>query len=864
MPIPVTCPGCNAAYALADRQAGKKVRCKKCEAIITVDAAPPEDAAAVEPSGAGAVRVEPPPRFEELPVPADHPDRARHGRDEDVGPRIRRSGGLVTGVILGAAGASLLLLLAGTGVAAFFLFGRAAPTPAANGNAGAPPLPPDPPADAPPDLRADIPVTGVFNAVLYPTSPSPFVAVGGDQGFRGSRVIWDLRTLKQAVVTAAGDDAMPDRVCLSPDGAYFASVPFGGFEGGVDVWVVADGRHIRIDLGGHEGARGVDFAGPGQLLTATMIGPGMKYQVWDIEKGKEVRSFQADGDWECKNWAFSDGRRYVALPALQGERILMFDLTTGQSVGDLPVAGNGFCRGLAFSPDGKSLAALYDLGPHARVQVWDVATKRPAGEHALDERAKDPLGYEGQAIEWLPDGGGWLLYGQTFLDAQSDAVYWSIPNGGRDNSARRLFAGGRVALVKGDGQKKRLVVEELPAEQMAAALKAAREGNGAPPVNNAPPVLPPKPDPQPDAAPPGAAKADPAPDPVAEFPVGGIFTSVVYPTSPGPFVAIARRGEAGGKWEVLDLRRRKSVGVMSFRGDPSPRGWRLSPDGAYFTCQPLFAGGGIDVQAAADDRRLHINVGGPFVRADGLDFAGSGRLLTAIMNGPTNRYQLWDIEKGKELCRFEADGGLESSKDWAFDGDRQRVALPSFQENRIQIFDLTTGRPAGELKAGGGMCHGCAFSPDGKSLAALCEAHGGLHVRVWDLATARLTGQWAADGAPKDPYAYDGCAIEWLPDGGGWLLCGQALMDAQSGAIYWTIPAGPADHSVRRLFADGLVAVVRGDGDKKRLVIETLPAEQIAAALKAARDANAAPLPKSDRPCRRRVLLKLDETITKE
>ena len=39
MSIRVTCPGRDAEYTLADRQGGKKVRCKKCATVIAVDAA---------------------------------------------------------------------------------------------------------------------------------------------------------------------------------------------------------------------------------------------------------------------------------------------------------------------------------------------------------------------------------------------------------------------------------------------------------------------------------------------------------------------------------------------------------------------------------------------------------------------------------------------------------------------------------------------------------------------------------------------------------------------------------------------------------------------------------------------------------
>jgi predicted Zn finger-like uncharacterized protein len=49
MPIPVTCPECNATYRVADEAAGKAVKCKKCGARVPVP-----EAGEAEPAGATA------------------------------------------------------------------------------------------------------------------------------------------------------------------------------------------------------------------------------------------------------------------------------------------------------------------------------------------------------------------------------------------------------------------------------------------------------------------------------------------------------------------------------------------------------------------------------------------------------------------------------------------------------------------------------------------------------------------------------------------------------------------------------------------------------------------------------------------
>ena len=136
MTIRVRCPECSAEYALADSAAGKKVRCKKCEAVIAVKAAPEADAPpATRP--ASAVRAEPPRRDAERRIPARQPDRPRRARDDDDddAPPIKKKkgGGLALGLILGGVGVVLLLVLACGGLGAIFMFGlwSASPSPVA-------------------------------------------------------------------------------------------------------------------------------------------------------------------------------------------------------------------------------------------------------------------------------------------------------------------------------------------------------------------------------------------------------------------------------------------------------------------------------------------------------------------------------------------------------------------------------------------------------------------------------------------------------------------------------------------------------------------------------------------------------------
>jgi predicted Zn finger-like uncharacterized protein len=87
MPIRVTCPECGHSYAVNDELRGKKVRCRECEGVIPVGAAPK--------SGGGSEVREGPPRKQAPPPAKKGPTRRRDDDFEDdppakKGPALRR------------------------------------------------------------------------------------------------------------------------------------------------------------------------------------------------------------------------------------------------------------------------------------------------------------------------------------------------------------------------------------------------------------------------------------------------------------------------------------------------------------------------------------------------------------------------------------------------------------------------------------------------------------------------------------------------------------------------------------------------------------------------------------------------------
>jgi predicted Zn finger-like uncharacterized protein len=135
MPIPATCPGCNASYQLADTMLGKKVRCKSCSEVFvvrgkTVAAGRHEDEERIQAVPRPPKRVA---AYEEDEAPERLPPRRR--------PRKKRGNGVVLALVIAGFIAAFMLVLGLGGVAvwAFLRLRQPQPTPvAANSNLPAP------------------------------------------------------------------------------------------------------------------------------------------------------------------------------------------------------------------------------------------------------------------------------------------------------------------------------------------------------------------------------------------------------------------------------------------------------------------------------------------------------------------------------------------------------------------------------------------------------------------------------------------------------------------------------------------------------------------------------------------------------
>jgi WD40 repeat protein len=283
---------------------------------------------------------------------------------------------------------------------------------------------------------------------VYPTTPSPFVAVGQNRAAGDERRLWNMQTMKSTAVLS-GKIPLDGPLALSADGKYLAGRVPGHLS--VAVWSFASGRKVReidgVDL--------LDFAGPHQLLTFDHHGRFL--QVWDVSTGKALHRFTGPA-WffDRSTIALSPGRQYLALCAK--DRLFVYDLGTGLAVGRKALprpqpVGTQFCQGIAFSADGTELAAIFQVGGRSQLFIWDVGQGNVVGEHSFAVNFKTTMShahlYHGRPLEWLTDHSGWLVFGKAVIDRTTGEQIGDIPVAAGDvwPGPRQVLDQDRVLVV---------------------------------------------------------------------------------------------------------------------------------------------------------------------------------------------------------------------------------------------------------------------------------------------------------------------------------------------------------------------------------------------------------------------------------
>jgi WD40 repeat protein len=503
----------------------------------------------------------------------------------------------------------------------------------------------------------------------------------------------------------------------------------------------------------------VSFSPDGKLL-ATAGWPGQgdlnALRLWDAATGKE-RFLLTDPELDAFLAVFAPAGNLLA--AVRREAVLLVDVTTGKEVRRLVTPGDSWARALAFSADGKRLAAA---GADKVLRLYDVAT------------GKELRQFRGHTAEVnsvaLSADGKTLASGGTSGDAT--ARLWDAdtgnplrplhsPNRGGLVSAVAFTPDGKSLLVAGDGE---------PTLFAVATGKEIRQYKGH---RNAVPAAAFSPDGKYLATAGGDSRIR-----VFDAATGEQLHALNWAQDSALCLAISEdsstlavggRGNTARLWDLKTGKERDAgrghwggIGFLAFTPDGRSvltAGWdgtvRVWDPGtsrerrrfgektgevAYWARQgeiaglaPTPDGLGVVLGSWGDTMTVLDLATGKQRRPFGdkqaavmpVEVSPDGkRLLTMSQSGPPT---LWDLAAGKELCQFKGHEGQVTTAKFAPDGKTVTTASRDvvfisglangprgIKDSTLRFWDVATGKERHRVEA---AVVAMAYSPDGKTLA---------------------------------------------------------------------------------------------------------------------------------------------------
>ena len=219
------------------------------------------------------------------------------------------------------------------------------------------------------DKTRSLPIEDSSPPVALELSPDGLTAAVGIAG--GIQLI-DLPA-GDVQTAAGGATGRPNWLVFSPDGATVAAT---NLDGTVTLWD-AESATVRETLRGHSGSvQPAAFSPDGATLyTASHDGTAI---AWDLGGDRGVvRPFTFTSDLEPDDAYYTHPGRFspdgeLIAVGLEGEGLALFDARTLEQVGAPLLDTEGEVMSLAFSPDGRSLAAATRNG---YATLWDVESR---------------------------------------------------------------------------------------------------------------------------------------------------------------------------------------------------------------------------------------------------------------------------------------------------------------------------------------------------------------------------------------------------------------------------------------------------------------------------------------------------------
>jgi len=206
--------------------------------------------------------------------------------------------------------------------------------------------------------------------LLASGSCSQFHSVGNC--VTGEIIIWDVGT-RRAVTTFLDTTGAPQAIAFSPDGTLLAlndcvlvEATSTCLEGAVLLWEIGSGASPK-KLIGHLGyIWDIAFSPDGETLASGSADNSII--LWDLETGQPIGQRMSNHGGPVRTLAFSPNGNLLASGGFDNA-IYLWDVETGQALGGPLAVHSATVQDVVFSPDGSTLASS---GLDGNIIFWDV------------------------------------------------------------------------------------------------------------------------------------------------------------------------------------------------------------------------------------------------------------------------------------------------------------------------------------------------------------------------------------------------------------------------------------------------------------------------------------------------------------
>ena len=444
---------------------------------------------------------------------------------------------------------------------------------------------------------------------------------------------------------------------------------------------------------------------PVSLNGTTLLGVDRHFvfTLWDAANGRDLGALPT-GNYADFNSAFafsSDGRE-LAIGNTSDGTVQLWDVATRKQIGATIDTKAGGVSGLAFSPDGQTLAIGDADGT---IRLWDVAANPQVirgldGSHPVAEVAFDSDGKTLATADALGATHTWDIAAgqQTSATPAIDTGFPSaVPSGNSDWNKMALSPDGKVLAVS--------FTDKVQLWDVAAnGRRAVRLGSHK-------------------------------------------FAHYIDSLAFSPDSKTLAIADNMGHVMLWDVAANQRIGAPLTIHSCDINSLAFSRDGAM-----LVGAGNSGVHLW--DVTTHRLIG---------SFAGGGRIFSLVAVSPDgktvaaendiNAVELWDVATGKQISPSLA-GESGAATMLAFSPDGQTLAV--LAKGAIQLWDMGTDQPIGAALPSGMFA--MAFSPDGRTLAT-SDSEGS--VQLWNvgyltdplaLLCSQIGGSLtSADWAPRRP-----------------------------------------------------------------------------------------------------------------